>query len=299
MPHMEPGSWTMGALQEPKIDCHNHILDPERYPYSPEVGYRPQGQEIGTEAQLQAVCDTYGVKHCLIVGPNSGYGFDNRCLLDAIARSNGRYKGIAVVSHDISLAALAELKRRGIVGIAVNTTVHGTDYYADIAPLIGRLHELDMFLQIQTEGDQVLGLLPLITGARVKILIDHCGRPIVADGLSQAGFKAVLSLAETGRATVKLSGYAKFAAKPYPYEQGWPFVRALVDAYSLDQCLWGSDWPFLRAPERLDYGPLLALIDRLFPVASDRKKLLWETPCRVLGFDNTLRIEPSASHDKA
>jgi predicted TIM-barrel fold metal-dependent hydrolase len=282
----------MGALQEPKIDCHTHILDPERYPYSPGVGYRPQGQEIGTEAQLHAVCDTYGVGHCLIVGPNSGYGLDNRCLLDAIARSNGRYKGIAVVPHDMSLISLAELKRRGIVGIAVNTTFHGTNYYSDIAPLIGRLHDLDMILQIQTEGDQVLALTPLINGARVKILIDHCGRPIIANGLGQAGFKAIVSLAETGRATVKLSGYAKFAAQPFPYAEAWPFVRALVDAFSLDQCVWGSDWPFLRAPERLDYGPLLTLVDRLFPDASDRRKLLWETPCRVLGFDGRLRSEP-------
>jgi predicted TIM-barrel fold metal-dependent hydrolase len=274
----------MGALQERKIDCHNHVLDPDRHPYLLDVAYRPQGQEIGTEAQMHAVCETYGVSHCLVVGPNSGYGQDNRCLLDAIARSNGRFKGIAVVPHDLGLDALAHLKALGIVGIAVNTTVHGIGYYSNIAPLIGRLHDLDMFLQIQTEGDQFVGLLPLLTPSRVKILIDHCGRPIVADGPNQAGFGAILSLADSGRATVKLSGYAKFAAKPFPYSQAWPFVRALVDAYSLDQCVWGSDWPFLRAPERLDYGPFLTLVDRLFPDEADRKKLLWATPCRLFGF---------------
>ena len=90
----------MGALQERKIDCHNHILDPRRYPYQADVAYKPTGQEIGTEAQLHAVCDTYGVEHCLVVGPNSGYGLDNRCLLDAIARGKGRFKGVAVVRKD-------------------------------------------------------------------------------------------------------------------------------------------------------------------------------------------------------
>jgi predicted TIM-barrel fold metal-dependent hydrolase len=276
----------MGALYERKIDCHNHILDPERYPYFPDVGYRPQGQEIGTEAQLHTICETYGVNHCLVVGPNSGYGPDNRCLLDAIARSNGRFKGIAVVPNDANLNVLADLRARGIVGVAVNTTVHGTDYYSDLGPLIGRLHDLDMFLQVQTEGDQFVRLMPLIVSSRVKLMIDHCGRPIVANGLQQEGFKAILSLAGTGRATIKLSGYAKFAAKPFPYLEAWPYVRALVDAYGLDQCVWGSDWPFLRAPERLDYGPFLTLVDRLFPDATDRKKLLWDTPCRLLGFGN-------------
>jgi predicted TIM-barrel fold metal-dependent hydrolase len=281
------GYSAMGALHEQKIDCHNHILDPARYPYFPDVGYRPQGQEIGTEVQMHTICDTYGVSHCLVVGPNSGYGPDNRCLVGAIARSQGRFKGIAVVPNDAGETYLLDLKARGIVGVAVNTTVHGADYYADLVPLIGRLHDLDMYLQIQSEGDQFLSLMPLISSSRVKVLIDHCGRPIVANGLRQEGFKAILSLADTGRATVKLSGYAKFAAKPFPYLEAWPFVRAVVDAYGLGQCVWGSDWPFLRAPERLDYGPFLTLVDQLFPDEADRRTLLWDTPSRVFGFGNS------------
>jgi predicted TIM-barrel fold metal-dependent hydrolase len=46
----------------------------------------------------------------------------------------------------------------------------------------------------------------------------------------------------------------------------------------------GSDWPFLRAPERVDYGPLLRLVERLVPDFEDRRKLLWETPRALFGF---------------
>jgi hypothetical protein len=42
--------------------------------------------------------------------------------------------------------------------------------------------------------------------------------------------------------------------------------------------LWGSDWPFLRASERIDYGPLLRLVEVLLPTPADRRKLLWDTP---------------------
>jgi len=282
----------MGAFDEKKIDCHNHILDPRAYPYRADARYHPSGQEIGTEAQLHAVCDAHGVTHCLVVGPNSGYGEDNRCLLDAIARSAERFKGVAVVAHDTGTAALADLKGRGIVGIAVNVTFHGLDYYADIGPLIRRLTDLDMFLQIQVEGDQLLGLMPLLDGTEVRILVDHCGRPDLAYGLDQPGFRTLLALADTGRATVKLSGLAKFARTPPPYADTWPYVRALVAAYGLDACVWGSDWPFLRAPERVDYGPLLTVVDRLFPNPADRERLLWRTPARLFGF--TGAAEPSA-----
>jgi predicted TIM-barrel fold metal-dependent hydrolase len=63
-----------------------------------------------------------------------------------------------------------------------------------------------------------------------------------------------------------------------------PYTDALLAAFTPDGCLWASDWPYLRAPERIDYGPLLSLVTQLLPDARDRRKVLWETPCRVLGF---------------
>jgi predicted TIM-barrel fold metal-dependent hydrolase len=102
--------------------------------------------------------------------------------------------------------------------------------------------------------------------------------------MAQPGFQALLELGRRGQAVVKLSGYAKFSQQHFPHADTWPYVRALVDAFTLDACVWGSDWPFLRAPERIDYGTLLKLIERLFPNADERRQLLWETPCRLFGF---------------
>jgi len=274
----------MSIFDEPKIDCHNHVLDPARFPYAPDVKYHPSGQEIGTLTQLHAVLDAYGARHALVVGPNSGYGTDNRCLLDAIAGSNGRFKGIAVVRNDAGIDELKRLKAAGIVGIAFNTTVNGTAFYADTAPLLKRIADLDLFIQVQVEADQLVPLAPLLENCGAQILIDHCGRPAAAAGVKQAGFQALLKLAQTRRVAVKLSGYGKFSAGAYPYSDTRPYVAALVEAFTLDACMWGSDWPYLKAPERLDYGPLLKLIEVLFPDADDRRKLLWETPQRLFGF---------------
>jgi predicted TIM-barrel fold metal-dependent hydrolase len=47
----------------------------------------------------------------------------------------------------------------------------------------------------------------------------------------------------------------------------------------------GSDWPFLQAPERIDYGLILALIEKLVSDPVDRHTVLWETPLRLFGFD--------------
>lgn len=274
----------MSVFAEPKIDCHAHVLDPARFPYLPGVAYEPSGQEIGTADQLLRVMDTYGVRHVLLVQPNSGYGGDNRCMLDAIRRHPGLFKGVAIADLDADLATLRELRSQGIVGIAVNATYYGDGYYRGAGPLIEKLAELDMFLQIQAEHDQLCMFVPWIEEIPVRVMIDHCGRPTVAAGLGQPGFQALLKLAETGRAWVKLSGYAKFARTPYPFEDTWPFVRALVGAFTPERCLWASDWPYLRATERQDYGPLARLTELLFPDPAERRTLLWETPRRLFGF---------------
>ncbi|MGB3425314.1 MAG: amidohydrolase family protein [Castellaniella sp.] len=274
----------MSIFDEPKIDCHLHIFDPHRFPYREDTPYRPTGQEIGTAIQFRAVMQAYGVPYALLVGPNSGYGFDNRCMLDAIAQGEGRFKGVGVVPNDVSAARLAELKAQGVLGVTVNVSLAGVDHFSQADTLFNRLADLDMFAQVQYEKDQLLGLLPLIGRTRARLLIDHSGRPDAAAGLNQPGFQALLRLADTGRAVVKLSGMSKFSALAHPFADARPYQQALLDTFGPEGCLWASDWPFLKAPERLDYGPLLRLAQDLMPDPQVRRQVMWETPRRLFGF---------------
>ncbi|HEY8131193.1 MAG TPA: amidohydrolase family protein [Thermoanaerobaculia bacterium] len=271
-------------FEEPKIDCHMHVFDPGRFPYQANTHYAPTGQEIGTPTQLEQMMDAYGVRNALLVGPNSGYGLDNSCMLDTIARGQGRYKGVAVVGNDATLDELATLKRAGVVGVAWNVTHYGVDYYRDAQPLLDKLVALDMFVDIGAEPDQLVAMMPLLSSSGVRILVDHCGRPIIDAGIDEPGFRALLELGATKRAFVKLSGFAKFSRQLAPYRDASPFVESLVDAFMLERCLWASDWPYLRSPARVDYGVLLKIVLTQFPDASDRRKILWDTPRKLFGF---------------
>ena len=271
-------------FEEPKIDCHVHVLDPARFPYRADTHYAPTGQEIGTPAQLAQVMDAYGTTYALLVGPNSGYGLDNACMLDTLAHGDGRYKGIAVVANDATFDELQMLKARGVVGVAWNVTHYGVEHYRDAHALLDNLAALDMFVDIQVEHDQLVRMMPILDRSGVRLLVDHCGRPTIAAGLDQPGFRALAALGASKRAFVKLSGFAKFSREPAPHRDVWPFAETLIDAFTLDRCLWASDWPYLRAPGRVDYGVLLNVVVALLPDASDRRKLLWETPRRLFGF---------------
>ncbi|CAL8478931.1 amidohydrolase [Caballeronia sp. S22] len=274
----------MSVFEEDKIDCHCHVFDPARFPYREDTPYRPAQQEIGTAAQFVRVMDAYGVRHALLVGPTSGYRTDNRCLLDALETYEGRLRGIAVVDDDISPNELAALHRAGVAGVAFNPAMEGVDAVLGAGALFASLADLGMVAQIQVTGDQMVALESWLSRQAAPIVIDHGGRPDIGAGIAQPGFQALLRLADSGRASVKLSGWQKYSARAHPYEDAWPYAQALLRAFGPQNCVWGSDWPFLRAPERLDYGPLLTLFEQIVPDAQVRRQIQWETPRRIFGF---------------
>jgi predicted TIM-barrel fold metal-dependent hydrolase len=207
-------------------------------------------------------------------------------MLDAIAEARGRLKGIALVSPDCTEREIAELSGKGVVGCRINVFTQG------LAPLLDprapkfleRLREAGWFVQIQCEHDQLSEAAPILRKARVRIMVDHFGRPDIRRGLQQPGFQALLELGKTGNAVVKLSGAFRSSLEPYPYHDVDPFIEAAINAFTLDHCVWGSDWPFVRMDERMDYGPTLNCLGRWLPDAADRDRVLWETPSRLFGF---------------
>ncbi len=266
------------------IDCHVHVFDPARFPYEPDTYYAPAGQELGTPARLAGVLDAHGVEHAVLVGPNSGYGEDNRCLLEALASGEGRYRGMAVVPNGISRAELVDLKAAGVLGVTLNAALLGVDFYADAGPLLAHLEALGMIADVQVIDDQLVALSPMLERSGARVHFDHCGRPDPTAGIDAPGFRELLRWGRAGRAVVKLSGCVKVSHELYPHGDLRPFINALVAEFGPDHCVWASDWPFLRMPERVDYGPLLTLFAGQVPDPDDRRRMLWDSPCREFGF---------------
>lgn len=276
----------MSVFSERKIDCHNHIFDPEAFPYQPDAGYQPDGHEKASFDLFSQMMDAYGISNALIVGPNSGYGEDdNRALLDAINRSNGRCKGMAVVSQDTSLEQLQALNEQGIAGITFNIAFYGVEHFARSTPLLDRIAQLGMIAQLQVEDDQLVPLASMFIDSGARLLVDHCGRPNLSAGIDSSGFQSVLSLADTGRAWIKVSGFDKFSSTSLPWDDTRAHVTAIQQSYGEDRLIWGSDWPFLRARQRMDLGSLLTLAESQFPEAGKREKFFWRNAAELIGFD--------------
>ena len=267
-----------------RVDCHAHVYDLARYPLHASSGYDPDTREMGNAEQFEGVMDAHGFSHALLINPLGGYGTDNSCMLDVLARSQGRFKGVAVVAHGTPEAELERMARLGVIGLRFNLNFPASPALA--APGADRtLHiarALGWFAQVHYQDDTLLAALPILLRAGLPIVVDHCGRPNTRLGLEQPGFKALLELGRQGQAVVKLSSVFRIAA--FPYAQADEYVGALIDAFTLERCVWGSDWPFMRAQERVDHAGLIAAFERWIPSAADREKVLGSNPARLFGF---------------
>ena len=271
----------------PATDCHVHVFDAERFPFAASASYHPLPCESGTVDDLAATLDAAGMERVVIVNPTSGYGDDNRCMLDALERLAGRARGIARVPLSISGSELDALARHGVAGVRVDLIAGGTTLVTDpgFAALVAKLADRDLLLDLQGEGGQWVAVqAALERAAPVRVMIDHVGRPDVNEGVGGAGFVALLRLADTGRVAVKLSGPMRFSRRTPSYSDVVPFVDAVVRAFTPAHLVFGSDWPFLRSDRRFDYGPLLAWLARVVPDQASRKTILGESPARWFGF---------------
>ena len=267
------------------IDCHAHIVDPQRFAFVDGAGYRPQRHETGTGAAFAAVLDGHGVSHALLVQP-SAYGIDNAAMLDAVAQSRGRFKAIAVVAPDIAERELTALADRGVVGVRFNLVTYDRHALAKAvaAGLLDRVRELAWFAQVFAPDEQWPEIAATLRGSKVKVLVDHFGIRNVAAGIDSSGFRCVLELGRAGRAAVKLSAPFRLVSRPGAYGELDGFAAALLEAFGVDGCVWGSDWPFLGVSAAPRYGDLLALVARWLPDPADRLRVLRHNPIRLFGF---------------
>lgn len=268
----------------PVADCHFHIVDPVGFPLPEGAGYKPSPEETGTAQDFAECMNDHGVTHGVAV-QLSGYGFDNSAMLDAMIRSKKRIKGVAVVDIKISDEEMTQLDDAGMIGIRFNLVDFDADSLEQpgACRLLERMKEIGWFAEVQCKACEFPKLLPLFRQTGVKVLFDHLGRPDPRLGVEEPGFKKILSLADTGRAFVKLSGAFRESHEPYPYADLDPFVENLVKAYTPENLVWGSDWPFLDLRVRPSYQETLSCLGRWIPDENQQRVVLWNTPARLFG----------------
>jgi 2-pyrone-4,6-dicarboxylate lactonase len=266
------------------VDAHCLVFGPmASFPFSAKAKYLPE--DAGPE-MLFALRDQLGFAKNVIVQA-SCHGTDNAATLAAIAKSNGKARGVAVVDPAIGEDELQGLHQGGMRGIRFNFLKR----LVDDAPK-------DKFLEVASrlpagwhvviyfEADILEELRGFMDAIPVPLVIDHMGRPDVTQGPDGPDMRAFRALLDS-RPDIHFKPTCPDRLDPTgdPWNAFAEAVRPLVEDYP-DRCIWGTDWPHPNMQDMVpDDGHLVDMIPRIATTAELQRKLLVDNPERLYWAD--------------
>lgn len=237
------------------VDIHPHIIsdDENAYPPAPLFGKRSDWSQErpSTVEALIAAMDAAGVAKAAVVHSSTTYGFDNSYVVDGCNKYKDRL--VAVGSVDVlaedATQRIIEWKDRGLAGLRLFTGGSTKEFDPSELddprsfPAWELCAELNIPMCIQTGP---IGL-PQVTALakrfpKVKIILDHLGRPDVLDGPPYANAKSMFDLAPLENIYFKLTPRI-FGDVRKEKAGAETFFPAVVKAFGAQRLAWGSNFP--------------------------------------------------------
>jgi 2-pyrone-4,6-dicarboxylate lactonase len=268
------------------VDAHCHVFGPgDKFPYAPERKYTPCDAPKETLFQLR---DFLGFSRNVIVQATC-HGTDNRAMVDAMQSSGGLARGVASVKGDIPDSELKALHQAGVRGVRFNFVKRLVDFTPrDVLTAVAhRIAPLGWHVVVYFEMPDLAELAPFFTALPTKVIVDHMGRPDVAKGTEDLGFRGFLELLDKHpNIWTKVSGAERLSLSgPPDYDDFVPFGRAAVEAFP-DRVLWGTDWPHPNLKTHMpDDGQLVDVLPHIAPTLELQRKLLVDNPMRLYWSD--------------
>ena len=277
------------AVPAGAVDAHCHVFGPGAvFPYAAERKYTPCD---ASREQLFALRDRLGFERNVIVQATC-HGADNSAMLDAIAASDGRARGVATVRPDVSDAELAALHAGGVRGVRFNFVKRLVDVLPKdgLRQIAERIAPFGWHIVIYFEAPDLPELAPFFHSLPVPLVVDHMGRPDVTqpvDGPEFTGFLDFLRAKEdiwckvTCPERLSHTGPPALGGERAAYRDVVPFARRVVEEFP-DRVLWGTDWPHPNLTDHMpDDGLLVDGIPAIAPTADLQQRLLVDNPMRL------------------
>jgi predicted TIM-barrel fold metal-dependent hydrolase len=282
----KPARTTSGSAEPGWIDAHVHVWtdDLDAYPLAPGFTKEQMQPPRFTPEELFAHCEPCGVRRINLI-QMSYYRFDNRYMLDVMAKYPGRFAGTAIV--DVTARDVADQMRR-----LARSGVRAFRIYPDLAgqPPASWL-KLDGYEAMFRAGARLNTAMSCLIDADALPELDRmCARhpdtPVIIDHLCRIGVSgridphevdALCRMSRHRRVLIKIGAFYALGMKRPPYDDLLPLVRRVTEAFGPQRCMWETDCPFQVVHGT--YEASLALIrDRCdFLTPADKEQILHKT----------------------
>jgi 2-pyrone-4,6-dicarboxylate lactonase len=264
------------------IDAHCHVFGPGHlFPFAAERKYTPCD---ASRDELFALRDFLGFERNVVVQATC-HGGDNRALLDALAHSDGRARGVATVKRSVSDTELSRLHAAGVRAVRFNFVKRLVDAAPpdELREIAARVAALGWHVVVYFEAQDLPELFALFAALPTTVVVDHMGRPDVTQPVDGAAFELFIRLLhECPHIWSKVTCPERLSRLGPPrYEDVVPFARRVVETFP-ERVLWGTDWPHPNMTTHMpDDGDLVDFIPRIAVSAAAQHRLLVANPMRL------------------
>jgi D-galactarolactone isomerase len=267
------------ALGPGACDCHMHVYD-DAYPLAPSATFTPPHAPV---AAYRAVQRELGLERTVVVQP-TGYGFDNRCTLAALADLGPGARAIVVVAADVADAELERMHGAGVRGVRFMMLPGGVLPWSALEPTAARIAALGWHIDLQLDGRELAQREPMLQRLPCRLVIDHVGRflgPVTAQSDS---VQALLRLLDAGRCWIKISApYESSQSGPPGYDDIAWIARLVAERFP-ERCLWASNWPHPNRHPPPSNAAMLAWAFGCIDSSPTQRKMLFDNPAELYGF---------------
>ena len=269
------------------VDAHCHVFGPGgTFPFAPERKYTPCD---ASWQQLFDLRDFLGFEKNVVVQATC-HGADNSALLDVLARSNDKARGVVTVRPDITEEELARMHALGVRGVRFNYVKRlvdpkPDDYYRGI---IEKIKPLGWHVVLYFEPSDLREKWDFFTSLGVPIVVDHMGRPDVSKPLDNPDFALFQQFMREHDVWAKVSCPDRLTVTGSPlYADVIPFAKAIVEEFP-DRVLWGTDWPHPNMKKEMpDDGILVDYVPSIASTPELQQKLLVTNPNNLYWSENS------------
>lgn len=261
-------------------DCHMHVFDPD-WPLA--AGATMQAPASSTLHDYQAVQASLGLARAVVV-QSTAYGFDNRCMLAALARLGDNARGVATIAPTTDDASLGQLHAAGVRGVRFMMLNQPLLPWDALEPIAERIAPLGWHINLQLDGGEIGRLQQRLERLPVPLVIDHNGKFLSPPRVDAPQFRALCALMDTGRCWIKLSAPYETSRIGAPdYSDVGVLASTLARAYP-QRCLWASNWPHVGQSTPPRDADLLALLYAWAPDQATARRILVDNPQLLYGF---------------
>jgi L-fuconolactonase len=237
------------------FDTHTHVISPDAtsYPTDPIGGHQSdwsQKRPVDAAGLLRAI-DEAGIAKAVVVQASTVYGHDNRYVVETVRAHPSRFVGVYSIDAlaPDAVERIDHWQAQGLSGFRLFTTgstMPGqSDWLGHKDSFAAWAHAerrgIPVCLQMTMEGLPALrALLERFPG--VRVLLDHCARPELADGAPFTAASALFDMAAFPGVYLKLTNRT-LAAATLGQSTPQAFLARVMETFGAGRIAWGSNFP--------------------------------------------------------